>query len=264
MNARDRVLSQYEKIGLVAADGRGLALHRACPNASVCWKGCENRMPSDDPNRSAVALPFVGKQYDELRLLVLGINQNDWGGLGALDQLVADARAEIRTGRTRVFQNPEYSGSPLWHRVGCFGAAFAEAAGLMSSHAMESELPTFIEVDAAYEFLAFTNHVKCSPTGDRSKPTEAMWAQCGQLVLPDEVRALNPRHILVLGLGENALALSTSGLKAQWSARGMNQRLLRGSVGLGGEQVPAYAVAHPSMPAGLGVALFHELRRTLQ
>jgi hypothetical protein len=257
------ILERYRSLGLVGPAGEGLALHAACPNAPLCWSGLRDRMPPDDPTRSAIALPYVGSRYAELGLLVLGINQNDWGGLGALAQLVRDARAEILEGKIRVFVSSAYDGSPIWHRVGCFAAAFAAQEGLMNIHVDPGLLPASETIDAAYEFLAFTNHVKCSPIGQRSKPTPTMWSRCGELILPSELGALAPKQILVLGVSDNAPALAKSAIKAVWQPRGRNSDVMKGIGVIDGRQIPLYAIPHPSMGRGLSPTVFHELRSTL-
>lgn len=55
------------------------------------------------------------------------------------------------------------------------------------------------DVAAAFEWIAFTEHVKCAPRGGKSKPTVAMWERCGAHILREELLLLEPEHILVLG-----------------------------------------------------------------
>lgn len=263
MSESSSILEFYKRLGLVSGSGNPLPVHRACPSASICWKGYADRYPPDDPGRSAISSPYIGTRYAEVGLLVLGINQNDWGGLDALSQLVRDARREIREGAQRVFKNPSYVGSILWHRVGCFAAAFAEAAGVMPRVAGVGDLPSAREIDAAYEFMAFTNHVKCSPVGQRSAPADSMWTECGNTILREEVRLLRPRHVLVLGTTDNRLQLAAGSLRAEWEPSPRIGSVWRGKATVDDFDVSLYAMPHPSLGVGAGRARFAELREVL-
>lgn len=86
------------------------------------------------PNSTgALTLPLT----QELRLLVIGENLNECGGFDTIQLLTALAKKEILSGRRRVrFDNDfkKYPGSILWHRLGCYAVAFAEAKGVLNPY----------------------------------------------------------------------------------------------------------------------------------
>ena len=128
---------------------------------------------------------------------------NEYGGLKAADELVKEAAKEMLIGHRKVFRNPEYRGTLLFHRLACYVTAIAEAKKLMKWPSCSDESPPPKDVERALDFVAYTNHVKCSPKDSRSEPTPEMWKNCGRHILSRELKLLMPEIILILGVDDN-------------------------------------------------------------
>lgn len=253
--ARSECETVYLRLGLLDAQGDSLPLHMSCLNAKACWQGIESRYPADLA-RSGISRPWIGSKYEALRLVVIGINQNQWGGLTALEELVRGARGQFDIPRRHA------SGSSLWHRVACYSAAFCEAAGVLNLSWGSDGFPALADVGQAFEFIAYTNQIKCSPAGDRGKPSKAMWNQCGRHVLKDELNALKPQTLLVLGKGDNTNCLNQSVLNnsLRLESRG---RVQEGVAVVAGHDLAVYVVPHPTAFGGLSGHIMQDLRGAL-
>jgi hypothetical protein len=100
--------------------------------------------------------------------VLVAINQNEYGGLGALWWIARGAIDNLQQGRA--------SDRGFHLRSGWYMAAVLSAldGGLAPD---ESELDADAAADA-WQRSAFLEAVKCSPIGNRSKPDSAMWGNC--------------------------------------------------------------------------------------
>jgi hypothetical protein len=210
MTREPAYIDRYKALGLVDASGKCFPLHKGCSQTSECWKEAQPRIPEADNDWNLIYAPYFGEQYERTRLLIVAENMYEFGDWRAVDKLVSGAKEEIAAENTRVrFGNDwkKYPGSFLWHRVGSYSAAFAERLGQMSGmNWLTNGFPDFPDVCRGFDYLAFTNHVKCSPAGGRSKPTPRMWANCGRHILRQEIELASPSCLLVLGTGCNRRA----------------------------------------------------------
>lgn len=119
------------------------------------------------------------------------------------------------------------------------------------------------QIHLEYENFAFLNHIKCSPTGERSKPSEAMWERCGVHVLKRESAILQPRVLVVLGTGDNLYYLERRVLDetlrpvcSEADVRSCHGRL-------DGRELDVIAVPHPagSIESSLKTQVFRAARK---
>lgn len=167
----------YRRLGFLSEAGQPRPLHRVCEYRNACWENAQRRYPPDDDGWSHIARPWVGLDYPKLRLLAVGENLNGYGGLDALCELAEEAKDLIVKGFRRVrFHSTfsEYSGSFLWHRLGCYVATIAEANGTMRLNWNNDSYPASQDDARAFDLMAFSEYVKCSPAEDKSKPTYPM------------------------------------------------------------------------------------------
>jgi hypothetical protein len=63
-----------------------------------------------------------------------------------------------------------------------------------------------------YHHVTLTNHVKCSPlaTESRSQPNSVMWKHCGTSLIKEELRILDVRRAIIIGMQSNAMAFRSS------------------------------------------------------
>lgn len=246
---------RYEQLGLVQS-GRPQLLHEACSRASGCWAGCEERKAvAPHAEWAHLSRPWIGSRYGALRLVAVGINPYEAGGLDLLQALIPEAQGQIEAGQRKTIQRLGYPGTLLFHRVGVYLARLVMQFGPRDE---EAPAPT---PATAFEWAAFLNHVKCSPLGDRSQPSEAMWASCGRHILREELTILQPRLLLVLGNGDNLWALSNRVLDREPVLLGAEgqARALTGE--LEGRKIGMISVPHTSAFGGTRESLADEVTR---
>lgn len=229
----------YEKRGFGSPSGGWKPLRASCKLAPECWHNI------DEPDDSVISRPWVGSDYGSLGLVAIGVNFNGGGAIDLADQYVRDAKAEIEMDRKRVyFEEGDYGGTMFWYRLGCYAALFARASGLMAIRYESDGYPTGESISRAFEYIAFLNQIKCSPPRNDARPTAAMWRNCGQHVLTDELRLLKPRSIMVLGLGSfwEFVGRIPPTYPPKIDRIG---KVLRTTIALDGSSLPVFATYHP-------------------
>jgi len=239
----------YRALGLMDAPEKCFPLHKGCSQTGECWNEAQSRIPKADDDWNFIYAPFFGAHYERTRLFIVAENMYEFGGWRAVDELVAGAKEEIAAGISRVrFQNDwkKYPGSFLWHRLGSYGAAFAEHLGQIAGVKwLENGFPDFPDVCRGFDYLAFTNHVKCSPTGSRSKPTPQMWANCGRHILRREIKLASPSCLLVVGTAWNRWAFG-SHVFSEVNYRTKTGLAFVGEGKIEGKQIAFVSLPHPS------------------
>jgi len=232
--------SVYEAEGVLSSESAP-ALHRACADASACWKGIEER-----ESRSAQTLwegdedgsifwPWVGDRYQEGGVCLIGMNINhhgDWWSITDEYAIVAEQVKYLAQG------NYQIKGSKFAYRSGA--TAMAVQASLDRLEPTEAPHPT--EVPAALERFARLQLVKCSPLGERSKPTQEMCVRCPPRFLARELEILQPGVIIAFGVDARQTLGSLGDIV--WNAP--VEGYWRGSLRTGrSDPVDVFAVPHP-------------------
>ena len=250
-----RLLRLYKRNDVLTDSGQvidALPLHEACPDTEVCWADCHSGQA--DWNR--IQLPFIGPSYlnHPARLLAVGLNLNggDGGGLFFVHKLVVYAQALLLARHKKIhFGARDYAGSPLWHRLAAYSLLIVRPdwdlrdgeLWLQGTHLLDS----FGALSDALNYIAFTELIKCSPKGKKSKPTKAMRSRCPRRFLRNELDILAPRTILVLGI-ETAYDLPLGRCKLK--ARTEDSRIRLYSALLNDEEVSVISVFHPTARGG--------------
>lgn len=196
----------YRSKQLLQSPDHLFLLHQNCPLAQECWMNAKGRIPNHEKDWNYIYLPFIGDKYSKIKLLAVAGNMNEFGGWYSARKLTIDAKKEIIKGAKRVFRSKQnrYPGTYLWHRLGSYGIMFAGHKGIHEEHLLhDTGFPSSEDVCMGFEYLAFTNHVKCSPKGSRGKPTKQMWKNCGKFILRQEIKILQPDTILIIGKSNN-------------------------------------------------------------
>lgn len=258
VNMPHHLLQMYAGLGVVS-NNTPLPLCETCGHHQECWQGNEHRKPLDQGNIhwSHVSLPWIGTKYNTFRIAVIGINPYEAGGLEFYPKLIPQAREEMAGGRIKVtFNHPGYAGTVLWHRIGLY------ASQTILNFVNDDDPLTFPDLSHvdAYDWIAFTNHVKCSPIGDRSKPSQAMWENCHS-ILKKELGILAPKIMIVLGTGDNFHYLNKNVLDETPSLLDETKsvRLYVGK--LHSKTIGIINVPHPAAP-GRGAS--HQISRDLE
>lgn len=227
MNLPSLILERYEEKGLVHKDLKALPLCDYCDYSKECYSGNESRKPNlVNSEWSLIELPWIGQHYSKKKIAFLGINPNEDGGLNQLEVLVNAAKAELEAGKTKVnfgYTYPDgkkYSGTFLWHRIAAYSKIIQGAMEIAKDDIFK-EIEFFRDENFApekvaceFDNISFLNHIKCSPLGNRSKPTNKMWENCGKSILLDELKILRPEWLIVLGDGDNAWAFEKNVLES--------------------------------------------------
>lgn len=248
----------YFKNGFITKDGQPVSLYNGCKYANDCWNGIDDRKPIDNNVKwSYASFPWIGENYFKNKILVLGINTNEGGGFDYNTQIITEAREELKCGRKRVnfgyiFPNGKsYAGTFLWHRIACYTKAVEEALACNSEDVFDEidrmdRLKNIENVQAEYDNNSFLNHIKCSPIGDRSKPSAAMWKNCGSHILARELKILSPEYLVVLGAGDNIYYLKNNVLEGDISNINVTSEVKLYYTRHFGKPLKIIAVPHPS------------------
>lgn len=177
----DRFCDFYASKGLLRGE-EALPLHCDCPAAPDCWEG-ESAYPPR--HEASISIPWCGPDYRSGGVAVVAINMNKYGGLGAHWWIRLERIRELRRGRHRAFD----------YRLGTFVAlALASLGGAPLDPEPDPE-----SVADAWEAAAFLESVKCSPERGVGAPTGAMWRNCPDRYLVDELALLAPSVVIAVG-----------------------------------------------------------------
>lgn len=244
----------FAELGLIDESGTARPAYQYCAHAGRCWAGMEDRTaPQNHPQWAYPSYPYIGRLYAAKmsRILVLGINTNEGGGLNYNSEIVKDARywlgeeKQVRVTFGYKFNDGRpYRGSYLWHRMACYARAARKA--LDCNDDLFSYKDNNEDIQSEYEHFAFMNHVKCSPTGERSKPSRAMWENCGKHILERELEILNPDVVIVLGISDNLYYLEHNVLAGSFKPLGKYGDAQIFSAPLGHKKIGIVVVPHPA------------------
>ena len=233
-----------------------VALQDSCKCCDLCWKGIEWSKWTNESmkefeeweNPSEISLPYIGENYTEARVLILGLNLNRYGGEDALKNLVQWSKDELSKGRRKVkFEKQEYNGTIYWHRLASYATLFMEDTGRIEKKRWNN-FPANEDIIKALDFIAITNAVKCSPNRYRSVPTEAMKINCTDYILKQEIEILNPKKILILGI--DTLKVFKRNVIDEVLEEEEENKVTKGVGIIGDNKVEFYAVFHPAYPRG--------------
>jgi hypothetical protein len=179
----DRLCDAYAEHGLFDGD-MARALDCDCPDAGACWDGVPNRHrpPRDE---ASISVPWIGPRYRPGGIAALAINQNAYGGLGALWWIRRGANEALRDGKRKNFD------------IGA-GSYLAVAHDSLTGARLEKRVIPEQAADA-WDGSALLEAIKCSPRWAASRATGAMWRNCPPRYLLDELRLIAPRVLLVIG-----------------------------------------------------------------
>ena len=171
----------------VICDGDALPLHQHCPAHADCWARFAGAYPRE--GEGAISVPWIGPDYFEHRLCAVGINQNFYGGLGALWWITRGAIDELEAGST---------GSRQFHlQAGYYLAVLLAALDRRPVPDQDALDPA--TAARAWKRCAFLEAVKCAPRGNASQPGNEMWRNCPPRFLQRELEILAPRRLLAIG-----------------------------------------------------------------
>ena len=257
----------YERLGIF---NRSLQDH--CFNCENCWKAAqEGKWNRDDieecidehgTDPTHIYLPWIGPRYEETRLLALGINMNQFGGLNSLRELVSPwVKKDLADGKTRILKNDNYSGTFYWHRVPSYVLALLERDGIVQPEWTDSGFPNAADLANALDYFAITNSIKCAPRWHKSKPTADMWQHCPGEILREELRILLPKKLLILGHTDNYYYFNAQVLDKGTNKLDIDKGYLKkGSGKIDGREVEFFVIVHPTARGGNSHALMRELR----
>lgn len=228
-------------------------LHESCIHKENCWKGLEEKIPKGE--RSKIYLPYIGGKYNELRILIIGINMNNYGGTDAAKYLINKTKEELCKGKKKLFSNTNYKGSMLFYQI----AKYSNILYKSQKSKQENNLANSLD------YIAYTNHIKCSPDDDserfqkggnpNSKPNYNMWSNCGTHILKNEIDILKPKYIFILGKSSNLHHFNEI---YNWSLekRESHGEITKYYLDLDNEKIGCFVFPHPGVPKGIKKSLF--------
>jgi len=184
-------------------------------------------------------VPWIGKRYFEHRILVIGMNFNDWGGL--------DAHWSMCRWHIGALSKGEHG-----HQSRFFAYGALTYVTLLRASRESKALPHWdgrAPQDLAYEWndCAFLQAVKCCPSQAKSKPYQEMFDNCPPLLLKRELEILDPTVVLLLGnsVRDAVRPLLVRDFGLEYDLPGP---LERDRFFLNGSQRTVFSCVHPSTP----------------
>jgi hypothetical protein len=211
-----------------------------------------------------ISRPWVGRYYKIARLFAVGENMNEDDGYEEIQCLALVAREGILRGEKKNFISRGYGGAVLYVRLTAYATAVLEHSRCMQPVWEEDGFPCKEDMANAFDYLAYTNQVKCSPAGDNSKPTDQMWKNCGRHALVHEIEILQPRTVLILGSDSNASSFKENVLDTRYCNWAVSSPFERGEATIGGLKFEVYVVPHPNRWGFSPADVFRRFRNYLQ
>ncbi len=260
-------LSLYSDLGVVVGPN-GVPLHERCIHCQECWTGAKHRFPSGPD--SHISYPWIGPEYLRSRLLVLGINMNSHGGLNAINKLVLSAQGQILNGKKKLFPDKKtgYRGGIMHHRVGCYSAIYLQSKGIIQSEATKG-MPTKKCISESFNYISFTNQIKCSPDDEkrkkpskqRSKPTQEMWINCNKYILKKELSILLPKCVFIIGNSDNSEYFKNQILDSGYKHTQRSGAVTYQKGSIDNRDIDIFVFPHPASKGGNKLTIGDDLRR---
>lgn len=169
--------------------GRDEALYCCCPHRKGCWADAAE---AKDPSNAGISLPWIGNRYFDSRIVILGINFDNFGGLAGHYWICEDHIRQMEAGQRGKDGRPFARGAMQYLRI-----------ALASLHG--DDLPkdpadvTNQQLAHLWEDCAYLQRIKCAPGVDKSRPTKAMVWKCPSFLAMRELEILKPQVVLHLG-----------------------------------------------------------------
>lgn len=265
----DALRRVYVARGLVSNDGIAASISRCCEHAATCWNEHESRRPSPGAKADELSAPWIGEHYDRGRTVVLLGNLHEYGGWDVSQSaqtgmrfLANAARAGFKSNNRRLFRGVDdsgrmYRGTDVWTQAISYASAWLAVDGILANVWDSQRRISCASLADAIGLVAIVQHVKCSPTGDRSRPSDAMWVACGEHLLKHELAILQPERIVVLGADRNLTATRPllGRLRSLGSATIKNKKTTMNVRLESGDGYRVLAVPHPSAWGGVSKEL---------
>lgn len=186
----DELIALYRGPGLLENEHDN-PLYDVCCNSAFCWGEDESIRPATP---AGISVPWIGERYVPGGLCVVGMNFNNWGGLRGHWQICQSHIDEQRQG------NRGKEGR--FFAYGAMGYARLLDSWMRGEPIPDDYLaPAPEHLAPVWQSCAYLQAVKCSPVGNRSRPTDAMCHRCPEFLLLDELELMKPGVVLLLGRG---------------------------------------------------------------
>ncbi len=216
--------------------GRDVDLSCSCPKSRECWAGAPD---PEDPANSGIALPWLGRSYFDARVVLLGMNFNNFGGLAAHYYVCEDHIRSMEEGKRGKNGEAFSRGAMQYLRVVLANMDREEIPADLDSVSNE-------ELAALWERCAYAQTIKCAPGTERSNPTDAMIANCPEFLLKEELEVLKPSAILLFGRSDLRDVVRPWSVAEDGYGLEEGPHLERNRAVIGGRDVTLFSLNHPS------------------
>lgn len=254
----DELKKFYIHEQLLQPNNEEVYLHVQCNNKDICWES-ESKIEQFGDSYNRIAKPYIGKNYKQFKLLVLGLNLNQYGGYHELHSLVEQTIPFLERGSKKInFNADNYSGSLFWHRAYVYASivlSYLNGNDYNSLISNDYYIDDFERLLQTVNDISFAESIKCSPGWHKSTPTNQMKSLCPKYILSKEIEIIKPNKIIVLGK-ENWHIIRGLGNIIEddwWYSRAFYTKL-----DLGYNQVDIYGTVHPCSHGGSSRAVIEE------
>jgi hypothetical protein len=251
----ERLLGLYRERGLLP-DGLDLSLQVWCPNKDECWRDCPPPKDSVGMANSGITIPWLGRGYFETRIVLLGMNFDNYGGIAGHYNICEDHIRSMEAGRRGKAGFAFSRNAMLYLRAAL--ASLDDGPVPTDPHEVPNEALAHL-----WERCAFIETVKCAPGTKSSQPTDAMFRNCPEFLLGDELAILEPSVILLFG--RSRLRDEVRRWSVPEAGRGAEQgpHIERDRALIDGRSVELISLNHPSAHANDVQASLDQLARSL-
>ena len=88
----------YENEKFLEPNLNAVCLHNVCKNRLKCW-GNEEQITAYGHSYNKIAYPYIGKNYENQRIIALGLNLRGFGGVESIKGLVGDLKYHLKDGK---------------------------------------------------------------------------------------------------------------------------------------------------------------------
>lgn len=230
----DRLVYLYSDRGVLEG-GEDVSLRKHCGRCDACWSS--NAVPAH-ADRAGISMPWIGARYDELRIVVIGMNLHDWGGLDAHLTICRDHIRSLNEGKQGKANHAFATGAMTYVDT---------IARSMAGEPLRpgEEIPHGDRLAARWDQVAFLEAVKCSPSRTGSTPYDGMFSECPTMFLRAELTILKPKAVVVLGRSKVRDPVREL-LNVEWGESPGS--LERDFFELNSDMVELFCLNHPSRP----------------
>ena len=262
---KNSIASKYKDLNIAEIN-----LQNKCKFCDDCWSKIGHRKWTDEVLKNYtdrdkpinISFPWIGRFYEKYKILVIGVNMNGYGGYDAFKLLVDYAISELKVGKKKLFKSKDYPGTLYYHRLLSYASILLEKYKIVEE-TKDGLFPNKETLIKTFDFISITNSIKCSPRGERGKPTNEMWNNCPTYILKEELKILKPKTVLILGKSDNYKYFKNNVLDELILEKRTN-KIISGKGRLNSNELEYFIIPHPASFGGTSPSILNDFKKIIK